>query len=137
MSERQRAHWLHLPDEMRLNQACVNLGKAWATPYLVGSAMQRPDWRDVDVRIILPDADFEAMFNVPADADPMPLRLRWSIICSLISRQLTEATGLPVDFQFQSQTQANQYGGPRNPLGFFPRFGDELDAEHAGGGDGR
>jgi len=33
------------------------------TPYLVGSVLERPDYRDVDVRIMLDDEPFIAMFG--------------------------------------------------------------------------
>ncbi len=28
-------------------------------PYIVGSSLERPDFRDVDIRLILPDDEFE------------------------------------------------------------------------------
>jgi hypothetical protein len=40
---------LHGPDLMKLNDACIRLREAFQhPPYLVGSANERPDYRDVD-----------------------------------------------------------------------------------------
>lgn len=79
--------------------------------YHVGSSMIRKDYRDIDVRIIMPDDDFAALAAVVA-----PRRL--NLMLTLWGQRVT---GLPVDCQVQPQTLANeQYPGrehPRNPLG--------------------
>lgn len=79
--------------------------------YLVGSSWDRADFRDVDVRLILSDERFDALFGTSPQL--------WGIFCCAVSRSLTDDTGLPVDFQVQRMTEANeQYGDkPRNPLG--------------------
>lgn len=87
-------------------------------PFLVGSALHRRDYRDVDVRLILDTTQYKLMFpRGGGRLDP-----RWSLLCSAISLQLGMATDLPIDFQFQSMQEANeQYGGQqRDPLGIFP-----------------
>ena len=77
------------------------------SPYLVGSALERTDPRDVDVRQLLPDDD-------PLLADPDRLRL----LNTALSVWAEQVSGLPVDFQFQSETEWRQHDGrPRNPLG--------------------
>lgn len=92
-----------------------------ATPggiYLVGSALDRPDWRDVDVRMILDDEDFAKLFPTASDRswefDP-----RWLVMTVSISAWLSKETGLPIDFQFQPRTHANERhkSGRRNALG--------------------
>jgi hypothetical protein len=75
------------------------------TPYLVGSVTSRPDWRDVDVRVMLPD---EVMATLPID-------VRWLNLC--ISLWGQKVTGLPIDCQVESVTDGNKYDGHRHPLG--------------------
>lgn len=85
-------------------------------PYLVGSAMRSKTWRDVDVRLMLPDDEFAVLF--PDHRKPPRLDLRWALLCDAISELGRQMTGLPIDFQFQQQTAANdEYDGPRSPLG--------------------
>jgi hypothetical protein len=85
-------------------------------PYMVGTAARFKQWRDVDVRLILPDAEFDAMF--PDYAEFNQLDPRWALLCAAISELGRMRTGLPIDFQFQRMTDANaRYDGPRHPLG--------------------
>jgi hypothetical protein len=85
-------------------------------PYLVGSAAVSKKWRDVDVRLILDDDVFAGMF--PGYARLHQHDLKWSLLCDAISELAHTQTGLPVDFQIQAQTDANErYEGPRYPLG--------------------
>src|SRR5688500_2358188 len=97
-----RAHYLDVVKEFRLNQACYWVWQAFGhVPDLVGSAMERQDYRDVDVRLILPDDEYARLFpDDPATWGRMSL---WSYLCAAISDQLARASGLPVDFQIQSQ----------------------------------
>lgn len=77
------------------------------TPYHVGSSLKTKDWRDVDVRLILPDAEFAARFGEHAqhtDARLAAITLAFSALGS-------QMTGLPIDFQIQSVSHANgEYG---------------------------
>ena len=78
------------------------------TPYHVGSSLKTKDWRDVDVRLILPDDEFEALFGKVANYCNPKLAAVTLAFCALGK----EMTGLPIDFQIQSQTHANEkYGG--------------------------
>lgn len=74
--------------------------------YLVGSVMERPNYRDVDVRLILSDDNYDRLTD------------EWCLIGFVFSRYLADVTRLP-DFQVQRQTDANAAypGRPRNPLG--------------------
>lgn len=84
--------------------------------YVVGSALQRPDWRDVDVRMILDDAAFAAEF--PDGAEHWEHDTRWLMLTVAISERLSRQTGLPIDFQIQPQTHANErHKGRRNAIG--------------------
>jgi hypothetical protein len=78
------------------------------TAYHVGSSLKTKDWRDVDVRLILPDDEFEALFGkVQGYVNP-----KLAAITLAFSALGQEMTGLPIDFQIQAQTHANEtYGG--------------------------
>lgn len=86
-------------------------------PYVVGSAVRGKQWRDVDVRLILPDAEYDALFGERRAAPH--LDLKWALICAALSVLAQQQAGLPVDFQIDRQTEANeQHGGePRHALG--------------------
>lgn len=94
-----------------LDRACVSLAVAFGGVYLVGTAQDGEGSRDVDVRVILPDEEFDKHF-----AGNRPL---WGVMCLAIGLQLRAETGLPVDFQIQRMTEANERhaGKQRNPLG--------------------
>lgn len=91
-------------------------------PYLVGSAAVGKHWRDVDVRLILPDDEFDALF--PAHTQPPHQDGRWGLLCAAISELARQRTGLPVDFQIQRMTYANdRHPGVRLALGIHDRNG--------------
>jgi hypothetical protein len=91
-------------------------------PYLVGSAAVGKQWRDVDVRLILPDPEFDALF--PDHTYPSRHDGRWGLLCAAISELARQRTGLPVDFQIQCATLANdRFDGPRLALGIHDRNG--------------
>lgn len=75
-------------------------------PYLVGSVLTRPDWRDVDVRIIVDDA--------PGWFGPFLADRRGNFLLSMWGQT---ATGLPIDCQFQTRHEANAIDGSRHPIG--------------------
>ena len=82
------------------------------TAYHVGSSLTSKDkFRDVDVRLILPDDEYAAFFG----ANPFAKRQRmWDLAWSALGQRMTY---LPVDFQFQQQTFANEkFDGPRSAL---------------------
>jgi hypothetical protein len=96
--------------------------QVWAAfgepPYLVGSALQGKQWRDVDVRLILPDQQYEAMFGNPDDLSQLTCG-KWVSMCLAYSALGKQMTGLPIDFQIQQQSWANtHHDGPRSALGF-------------------
>lgn len=118
---RRRETRVGSPGFFLLNQACLAVNAAFDTTcYLVGSAVSYPTWRDVDVRVILPDDQFGRLFPGVGGGNPRVHPL-WSLLCSSTSLWLGQAAGLPVDFQVQSQTRACSYAGlPRVALGVFP-----------------
>ena len=100
----------------------------WDT-YLVGTAHTGGEYRDVDVRTILPDEEFDAVFRLRRDL--------WGSWCFAVGSWLAMTTALPIDYQVQRRTEANaKYPGPgnRNPLGL-GRQRPEYAREYAGGGD--
>lgn len=85
--------------------------------YVVGSCLERQDWRDVDVRMILSDEAFSRLFPDAADG-AWEFDSRWLLLTTAISDWLRKQTGLPVDFQFQPQTHANAvHKKKRNAIG--------------------
>lgn len=85
-------------------------------PYLVGSALRTTGWRDVDVRLILADDEYESQFGVLTR--PYCLNPRWNAMCLAFSALGERMTGLPIDFQIQQRTEANECNsGPRHSLG--------------------
>jgi hypothetical protein len=120
----KRANYIGAPGFFLLNQACRMVVEAFPEAfgvYLVGSALARRDFRDVDLRLIVSDDDFAGMF--PGIGSNGWLHARWSLTCSSIALYLSQASALPVDFQIQSQTEANRdYPAPEHPrcaMGFF------------------
>lgn len=111
----------------RLDLACAPVRAAWPDhgPYLVGSVLKRADYRDVDVRVILVDEQWDAMFP-DATVDPSDggghADARWTVLCAALSEWISAVSGLPVDFQIQRMTEANaayssKNGDLRNALG--------------------
>jgi hypothetical protein len=113
-----RAYYLSPPDFHRLDWACRTISAAFdgKPVYLVGSALRTPDYRDIDLRLILNDDE--------AANYPPPLRLVLNIA---LSDLIAKLAGLPrpIDFQIQSMTEANAEDGARNPIGI-PGIGDRL-----------
>lgn len=83
-------------------------------PYHVGSSLASKGWRDVDVRLILDDADFDARFGTDRSAETNPKLGAITLAFSVLGQQMT---GLPIDFQIQPRTWANEkYPGIRSAL---------------------
>lgn len=118
IEEVKRANYLPVPHVFNLNQACMVLAEAFDHGvYLVGSCLKKRDYRDVDVRAIVSDEMYDRMFPGCVIEQHHPL---WSVMCASISLYLEKATGLPIDFQIQKQSVANQkYPGERHALGMF------------------
>lgn len=120
------ASYLSPPDLHRLDWACQPIRRAFDTPpYLVGSVLTRPDFRDIDLRLILPTDEIQGMFGLELRYGGIPDQpgpnLRWQLMEIALSDLIAHAAGLswPVDFQIQGMAEANgEYGGQmRNPMG--------------------
>lgn len=129
MTEKRRANYVGAPAFFNLNMTCRLINEAFGDVghcYLVGSAMERRDHRDVDVRFIMEDDAYARLFR----GEGGWLNPLWSLMCQSISVWLHEQTGLPVDFQIQQQTAANAaHNGPRSALGLFLDYPGERPTE--------
>lgn len=75
-------------------------------PYHVGSSLSSKTWRDVDVRLILPDDEFAALFgDVHRSSETDPKLAAITLAFASLGQQMT---GLPIDFQIQPQSWANE-----------------------------
>lgn len=86
------------------------------TAYQVGSSLtQKNGWRDVDVRLILPDDEYTAYFGDPmTSAHNAPKLMMWDMAWGAFGAKFTR---LPIDFQFQHQTLCNEeFDGVRSAL---------------------
>ena len=71
-------------------------------PYLVGSAMDNPKWRDVDIRLILSDEEFTERYG-HIESDMCKFNWpKWNAECLAFTLLGKHITGLPIDFQIQS-----------------------------------
>ena len=106
-----------------LDEACRPIAEAFdETPYLVGTAVSRQEYRDVDVRLILDDYQYDRLVAV-AGRDLV------AFLSLAIGEYLAARTGLPIDFQVQQMTAANErHTGSRNPLGVRTLDNDRGDA---------
>ena len=105
----ERAIYLRVDQVRRLDHWCANLKSAFmgAGVYLVGSVQEHADWRDVDVRVVLPD---DVLVSLPIRARDLNY---------MLSRWGREQTDLPIDCQVQSVAEHEQHeqhaGKPANP----------------------
>lgn len=101
-------------------------------PYLVGSALpavNKINFRDIDVRIILDDEEWETMKL----GDPRTCHQngKWVSLCLAYSALGKSMTGLPIDFQIQQQSYANKTfeKGNRSALGIVPLRFEKLSQD--------
>jgi hypothetical protein len=84
------------------------------TCYQVGSSLTSKDWRDVDVRLLLPDDEFAERFGDVQGAEVNAKLASVTLAFSALGQQMT---GLPIDFQIQPLSYANTaYPEPRSAL---------------------
>src|SRR5512135_2085470 len=94
----KRASWIGVPEMFNLNLACRALVEAFGWHiYLVGSALERRDFRDVDVRCILDDGEFDLLFPRGAEAATnVWLDARNALLSAALSEWLASRTGLKI-----------------------------------------
>lgn len=118
LGTKPRANFIGAPEMFNLNHACQALTEAFGyCVYLVGSALERRDFRDVDLRCILDDQEYDRLFPKPLNALN---NARLSLFNAAISGWLSARSGLQIDFQFQRRAEANQqYDGQRHAMALF------------------
>lgn len=115
---RSRATFLHWPTLVEVNRFGCYVHDAFGhRAYLVGSALVRSDYRDVDVRLILPDDEFAALFG--EITKPRWKNDKWNAHCIAWTHFGQSLTGQSIDFQIDQHTAANTEHGDqrRHPLG--------------------
>ena len=119
----RKVSYLTTAEFARLNFACLPIYEAFPhRTFLVGSVAETRDFRDVDIRVILDDDQFDDLFK----GKPFI----WSLFCLGVTELLSKTTGLSIDFQVQRMSEANERfkDKTRNPIGTKARL-------FAGGGD--
>lgn len=105
---RRRVSYLTLTQFRTVDDWCGHVRRMFDTaPILVGSSNTRPDWRDIDIRLVMADGQFDTL-------DGIVSVVRLNHVVSLWG---TAATGLPIDFQVQRRTEADMHDGFANPMG--------------------
>ena len=97
-----------MPQALLLQEFGEHVFRAFGyLPYHVGSSLtDKHGWRDVDVRLIIPDAEYERMGL--GDPRLQHLNARWVSLVLAWSAFGKTLTGLPIDFQIQQQSYANE-----------------------------
>jgi hypothetical protein len=110
--------YIGAPACFALELACRDINEAFNGfgCYIVGSALERANWHDIDIRFIMSDEEFYKLF--PNTGHHWEFDARWILLTVAISERLSKVTGLPIDFQFQPQTHANEHHkGKRHAVG--------------------
>lgn len=110
----KRASYLLVSQQYDLNVACRPVAQLFGYGvYQVGSSLERPNFRDVDLRCILSNEEYDMMFA----GDDHGKRVKFLNV--VISEWIAARTDLPIDFQFQREAEANaEFKGTRNAVGF-------------------
>lgn len=107
-----------MPASLLLQQFGEHVYQAFGhMSYHVGSSLtEKRGWRDVDVRLILPDAEY-ARLKLGDPVNPHS-NARWRTLVLVWATFGRVLTGLPIDFQIQQQSHANATtkGCPRSAL---------------------
>lgn len=114
----KRMHYVGWPGFIRLAQFGAVCYDAFGSyPYLVGSATQHRNWRDVDVRLLMDDEEYARWFG--ERTEPQCLNAKWNAMCCAFAEYGSVVTRLPIDFQIDQRTWANEhYKGMRISLAF-------------------
>lgn len=138
--KRKKGIYIGAPACFKLELACKEINDAFCERgygiYVVGSVLERPDWRDVDLRMILSDEGFKELFPNAIVFDEgkggtWEFDQRWLLLTTMISDRLSNLTGLPIDFQFQPVTYANaRHKGMRSAIGVHHESRESFEARH-------
>jgi hypothetical protein len=110
MNSNKRANYLTVSQYFNLRQVCRVVVLSFGhNIYLVGSVLEHKDWRDVDIRCML----WEPEYNKLIGENKVSLRF----LNVAISEWISARTQLPIDFQFQKAEEANkEFHGTRHAL---------------------
>lgn len=114
----KKVNYIGAPATFALELACKHLNRAFpGRCYVVGSVLQGPGHRDVDVRLMMNDEEFMKLFpDVHNLQGTWEFDTRWLLMTVQTSQWLSQQTGLNIDFQFQPSSWGNsQHGGPNKP----------------------
>lgn len=81
-------------------------------PYWVGSSVtSKSDWRDVDVRVLIPDDEYERAGYGDPKVYPRGTHENWKWCSTILAWSCfgRHLTGLPIDFQVQPLGWANEH----------------------------
>lgn len=102
-----RVSYLTVSEQYNLNIACRPVSNIGYGTFHVGSSLRTRDFRDVDLRCILPNEEFDGWLKNPD---------LHKFLNVAISEWIAARTGLPIDFQFQRATDANEeFPSPEYP----------------------
>ena len=116
---KKRVHLIDVKSLRILEHTSIAIQQAMKEQcYLVGSVLETPEYRDVDVRMIFEDEKFEKLFG---EGSP-EISLFWSLVCTALGEYMSNRTGLPIDFQIQKRSRISEedWNKERVPLGVFP-----------------
>lgn len=108
----RRSDYIPGPARLMLARFGEEVFHAVGVAFLVGSALDRADYRDVDVRVILEDDAFDRLAALTDIAQGR--QSSFNLAFSALGERMT---GLPIDFQIQRMTEANRdFDGTRQAL---------------------
>ena len=120
MPKPKQDKYIGWPQNGRLDHAMMIVCRALdEDAYMVGSATKGTEYRDVDIRVIMDDAKFNALFGDWSATTWQPF---WSLFNVAVSDYLAKQTGLPIDFQVQRRGDVSEadWNEPRTTVGHFP-----------------
>jgi len=123
-------------DSLKLHLFGELIWEAWGElGYLVGSTQRgERDARDVDVRVMVSNEDFERWFGTKWQQGQRHQNPLWRAHMLAWSELGKTLTGLPIDFQVERISEANALHAdePRSPIGLWHTCPpDRTEASHA------
>ena len=109
MTEKNRNIYIRMPEMRKLEHFCRLISSSMKSPvFVVGSCLARSDYNDVDIRAVMGDGRFEELFG---DYRNKEADMLWSLLCTSVSIYASQQTGLPIDFQVQSEDEQCFHAG--------------------------
>ena len=106
--------------QLLLDQFGELVEAAWGeTGYLVGSSQTSATWRDVDIRVMLSNEEYERRLGPQWRTGKRHQLLSYRAEMLAWSTLGQKMTGLPIDFQVERLSEADALWptGPRTPIG--------------------